>query len=81
MTDLKPNTNYLWRPGILGGNELANDYYDILFKYFDLNYGTPDIIVLRKDEKELKNKVFSEFLNSNYEIKAQNSIYIFYHSK
>lgn len=81
MTDLKPNTNYLWRPGILGGDELAEDYYDILFKYFDLNYGTPDIIVLRKDEKELENEVFSEFLNGNYEIKAQNSTYIFYHSK
>lgn len=81
MTDLKPNTNYLWRPGILGGDTAADDYYDILFKYFDSYYGEPDIIVLRKDEKELQNSSFSEFLNNNYQIKAQSSDYIFYHTK
>lgn len=81
MTDLKPNTNYLWVPGALTGSITDDNHYDLLFNYFDSYYGNPDIIVLRTDEDEYKNKAFMDFVDSNYEKKIVDSEYAFYHLK
>ncbi|HAS37818.1 MAG TPA: hypothetical protein DIW36_07955 [Ruminococcaceae bacterium] len=81
MTDLKPNTNYLWRSGALTGKSTDPEYYDILFKYFDSYYGSPDLIVLKKDEFELTNKKFVDFLNQNYDLAEEDSGVVFYRLK
>lgn len=81
MTDLKPDTNYLWQPGSLTGESSDSGFYDILFQYFNSYYGFPDIIVLKKDEFEFKNKELMDFINQNYDIEINNSDEIFYHIK
>lgn len=81
MTDLKPNTNYLWRSGALTGKSTDPEYYDILFKYFDSYYGPPDLIVLKSNEFELTNKKFVDFLNQNYDLAEEDSGVVFYRLK
>ena len=81
MTDLKPNTNYLWRSGALTGKSTDPEYYDILFKYFDSYYGSPNLIVLKSNEFELTNKKFVDFLNQNYDLAEEDSGVVFYRLK
>ena len=81
MTDLLPNTNYLWRSGALSGKATDAEFYDILFKYFDSYYGSPDIIVLKKNKAELTNKKFVDFLNQNYDLAEEDSGVVFYRLK
>ena len=81
MTNLKPNTNYLWRAGSLTGESYSSDYYNLLFKYFDLYYGFPDVIVIRPNGRENSNKVFMNFLDDNYIEKYSFPEYIIYHLK
>lgn len=81
MSDLKPNTNYLWVPGSLTGSIGEANHYDILFEYFDSYYGYPDIVVLQKDQMEKKNKKLNDFIDENYYVASEDSEAVFYHIK
>lgn len=79
MTNLKPNTNYLLRPGSLTGFSTDSNFYDYLFRYFDSYYGYPDIIIIDKNQCEMQNEKFTDFIASNYELKTEYCDILFYH--
>ena len=71
MSDLKPDAANLWDP----------NNTDLLFAYYDIYYGEPDIIVLHDSAWDETNPEFIEFVNEKYElVKYTDGFLIFRHN-
>lgn len=71
MSDLKPDAAALWSP--------SNT--DLLFQYYKIYYGEPDIIVLHDSADDVTNEVFLEFVDSNYKLAKYTDGYFIYRHK
>lgn len=76
-TDLIPNTNYLWGPGIRDGIVVGKSP-EILKKYYNTYYGYADIIVIRDKEVETRSPAFMDFLQNEYKLVLQKNNYYYY---
>jgi len=63
VTDLKPDTYYLWAPQISDGEKVS---YKMTFLYFDKFYGKPDIIIWAEKDKKYMTDDLLSMLQSNY---------------
>lgn len=84
VTDLKPNTNYLFTPGNAvehkGGFTTAVSPQGLI-AYFEQYYGYSDIFVLRDGQVEENSEEFMDFINSNYTLVKDTEEYSFYRLK
>ena len=71
MTDLKPNAANLWDP----------NNTELLFQYYDMYYGEPDIIVLHDSADDVTSPEFLEFVDENYELARYTDGYFIFHRK
>ena len=56
MSDLKPNAANLWNP----------NNTNLLFSYYEMYYGEPDIIVLHDSAWDVTSQKFLGFVEDNY---------------
>ena len=71
MSDLKPDAANLWDP----------NNTDLLFAYYDMYYGEPDIIVLHDSAWDVTSQEFLDFVEENYKVVKYTDGYLIYHHK
>ena len=69
MSDLKPDAANLWDP----------NNTDLLFAYYEMYYGEPDIIVLHDSAWDVTNQEFLKFVNEKYNLVKYTDGYLIYH--
>ena len=71
MSDLKPDAANLWDP----------NNTDLLFAYYEMYYGEPDIIVLHDSADDVTSPEFLEFVDRNYYLaKYTDGFFIYHHN-
>ena len=71
MTDLIPDAANLWDP----------NNTDLLFAYYDMYYGEPDIIVLHDSAGDITSDTFLEYVGENYDLVKHTDGFLIYHHK